>query len=480
MSASIETTENSLDNQSAAKRRMITYLLLMLFLMAYSAMFTFYTAIARSTVPIMDFWRWIYKFGSSCLNGSMSLTTFLQDGGEHSQALNMYIIFSVLKRHHFNVQPLVYYGCAVISCQGMLLLVYFLQRCKNDRNSVYLLTGGILTVMIVFNYNAWEMVTEPFSLMAEIRTLIFFLLFIFTDRLFIRFNDGEKSKREMILCFAVLGSIYCAVGLLISGGHSIALLLTYFLANLVWSLDNRKRMGARALIPLLLSTVAVFATALIYFLNLKAGDQTVSAKAAKLWDYARGFIIGIGSAVVHQGQQAAFFIGAAVVLLVGIGLSLIVFFMNAELRRKLLFPFMCLIFGGISIAVICYGRVGSFGANYTASSRYTVEKNFGLLGLAWLLCEVGGHIHAEKMLKRIVFGTFAAAVCCTMVYFLVLSATEEWKMAPYRGAYYTQLANMMRNIDAYTDDQLGSFQSDAAYVRGAIRFLVENHLSIFR
>ena len=295
-----------------------------------------------------------------------------------------------------------------------------------------------------------------------------------------RFADGGKSKREMILYFAVLGSSYCAVCLLISGGHSVALLIAYFLANLVWSLDNRKSQGTRAFIPLLLSTVAVLVTAFIYFLNLKAGDQSISVKAAKLWDYILGFIIGVGSAVVHQGQQAALFFGVAIVLLVGIVLSLIVFFMNAELRKKLMLPFMYLVFGGISIAVICYGRIGTFGANYIASSRYTVEKNFGLLGLSWLLCEVGGHIHVEKKLKRIVFGMVAMAICCTMVYFLVLSAAEEWKIAPYRGAYYTQLANIMRNIDSYADDQLTVFQSDAVSVRGAIKFLAENHLSIFR
>ena len=460
------------------RQKKIAVFALLVFFAAYSSLFSFYTSIARATVPIMDFWRYIYKFGEATIKGEASLSLFLSDGGEHSQALSLYVIFSILKRHKFDVQPLVYYGCAVIACQGIVLLAYYFKRNKETQLSWLTVISALMIVLIVFNYNAWEMVTEPFSFSAEVRTLFFYILFILTDMLYRR--SEKYSGREMILYSATLGSLYVFIGAFISGGHSVALLSSYLLASVVCYFDNKKLLGSRAVIPLVFSGVSIPVTVLIYFMNVSFGGQKVTIAITEAGEYIRGFLIGLGSSVIHQGKdERMYFVVGVIIILWTVGV-IICFLGHAEWRREQLFPFLCLLFGGISVIVICIGRVGAFNAQYIASSRYTVEKNFGLLGLIWLTSSLGEEVALSNKTKKAVYCLISIVLIGTMAYFLIASALEEWRTAPYRGAYYTNLATIMRNIDSYTDEQLSGFQSSPVYVRGAVKFLAMNHLSIFR
>lgn len=76
-------TENS---RSLFFRRLVLYCCVCIFFLIVGIQYWNYAMIAKSTVPIMDYWHWTAVYGEDVLNGTISLSDyFFSDVGEHVQ-----------------------------------------------------------------------------------------------------------------------------------------------------------------------------------------------------------------------------------------------------------------------------------------------------------------------------------------------------------------------------------------------------------
>ena len=470
-------------NSDSWRKKTIVFVFLLF--VAYTARYVTYLMIAGATVPIMDYWRWIYKFGPTTLNNDFSLSLFYGDGGEHSQAGTLFLVFKILVNHKFDMKVLLYYGAILIPVLVFIHMVEFVNR-NRDLNWWGLLLGGCLTFVILLSYNAWEIYTENFIFTSALGTLVKYALYRAIEG-FLRKTEEWSDRKCAVICsaFCVAFTMYC---LWFSAVSFIGNVIVLAFVTFVWAREDKKyKKPSIRRVCIAIAATCVLIIVLYFALAKKAGGQSVTNTLVlvPVFEYVKGYIIGLGASILpntvlnDHGRPIFYVTGSLLLIWVVLVVVLII---KKKLLRGNILPLMYLVSGGVMLAVACFGRIGQYGVSVMTSSRYCVYSNTALIGLIWLTCQVFKEKSSGS--GRNIMMTISKCVlamgCVVLTLALLYAAKIEWGIAPYRGQYYSELARMMRKIDEYSDSQLGGFQSDATFVRGAVEFLRNNHLSIFR
>ena len=446
----------------------------------YAYQYAQYMYVAKSTVPIMDFWAWIDKFGQSVHDGTVRFAEYFNsDGGEHVQPLCMAINFLVLEAFDFDVQPLVTIGLYVRLFVGIILMAAFVFFFRNRENNYYLM--GICTLLIgisAINYNQWEMTTEPFSLTSIVRVSLYLISFFAAQQFVVGIR--ERSNQQNII-FAVLLGLYTAVvTVLISASYFVAHLPAIGFAFL-WCWYCNRDEWKKYFWPLEIWAIISFIGACVYYVIVSqrgVSQNQIGFSISTLLLLIEGVCLYWAAAFLHLNIAEKYglvlygILGALVVLYI---VHIIVRYMKLHRNGKGLFPVMCVLYASLAGAVITIGRVSSFGVDTMTSSRYVVESSIGLVGLAWMTYDV--YINSDKTKLNLFKSSFVTVAALGL---LVSAASIEKSVGPYRGIYADNLYEMVINIDDYSDDQLGQFQANSPeQVRRCVEFFRENDLSVF-
>lgn len=440
-----------------------------------------YMEIAKSTVPIMDFWEWIAVYGQSIVDGTVSFADFFNsDEGQHIQPICMAINFWVLEKFKFDVNPLVEWGMILRLTIAAWMVALFLHHFRNKKNNNYLVQFLCTTVIIlaILNYNQWEMTTEPFSLTNAFRVGNYIFSFYLADLLMNRIP--QKSMMSNLGSSAVLG-LYCAfltifVGAAYFVGHLVAIGLA-----MLWTLLQQRDNWKKYFFPMFVWGVISFLAACVYYAmvsNRTVADTPVVA----LGEYIRLLIEGVclfwGAMFVHTNDINAN--GLAFVAILGAlflvcSVVITIHYLCVHRDGKEMFPVICVAYTMVISVAVSFGRVTVFGSQVMTSSRYVTESVISLIGLAWMTCD----LFLRK--ERTPIGWIRPAACAVAtIVLLVLAAEAEKKTAPHRAIYNDNLQEMMLNIEDYSDEELALFQANSPeYVRYSVGFFEENDLSIF-
>lgn len=444
-------------------------------------LYAIYVAVAKMSVPIMDYWRWIAVYGQDVLDGTVTFADwFRSDAGQHIHPLSMMITFWMLKIFHFDVVPLVVCGMLLrILVAGGLTVFFVLRFRKGERETpVRLSLFAVAVALSVLNFNQWEAALEPFSLAFMLRVTLFYASFYMADR----FVGGleERSTAKNLLYGACLGAYCGLLTVFASSAYFVGHLVAIGLA-ILWGLWCKRRALVRFLAPAFLWFVLSLAGAIVYYILFRArADAAVpTGVLQQIFPVLQGIVCFWGSMVVHQ--TVSDFLGLGIVTAVGLLLlafTVWVTFYYIRLHKdgKSLFPLICVLYAFLTGAVIAVGRVGSYGVGTMTSSRYVVESAIGLVGLIFMAYDVLTKKDFSLQVKRL--------FCGVMVFSLVwLSASTVMELCtmPSRRAYSERLREKMLIIDALDDDALGEFQANSPDdVRYCVEFFKENGLSIFK
>lgn len=439
-----------------------------------------YMEIAKSTVPIMDYWQWIATYGQKVFDGTITFADYFNsDLGEHIQPVCMFINFFVLKLSLFDVKPLVEWGMILRIVFAALLVVLFVWRQRNQENKNYLLQliCTVAIFMSVLNYNQWEMTTEPFSLTNAFRVGNYFLSFYLADIMLK--NMGSRSTKSNLIYGALFGC-YCAfltifVGAAYFVGHLVAIGIV-----MLWTLVQQRYEWKKYFWPMAMWGVISFASACVYyFLFSRRGVSREAIETTKniLVVLIQSVCFFWGGLFIHAqtmevyGDSLATLFGA---LMLVYTIYILIHYLKNHRTGKELFPAMCVIYAIVLSVAISAGRVTLFGPSSLAASRYVVETSIGLAGVVWMTYSVC----LEQSVRKFMWIKYALCVC-VMVSLLVVAKSVETQMAPYRAIYNDNLAEMMVNLENYSDEELAVFQADPTAVRYCVEFFQENNLSIF-
>lgn len=440
-----------------------------------------YIKIAGSTVPIMDFWHWIAVYGQKIEDGSIRfIDFFFSDSGEHVQPLAMSIQFSVLKASDFDVWPLVKWGAVFRIVIAILLAASFVLVQKKDAsNSIFKGITAICLVLCVLNFNQWEMTTEPFSLGNSLRVFLYFLSFCVPALWEGKICKLSRGKRGIV---ALLFGCWCAsVTILFSAAYFVGLLPAIGFSFLYLMMRNKS--NYKDYLPsVLIWGVLSFIGALVYLWMFLYGNRSSVVGSVSLLKLpfllVESVVLFWGASILPNrlsevvGLAPFYIIGT--LLLVYIVVLLIGYFGNDK-KKYGLFPLTCIVYSLLIAIVIGIGRIGEFSSSVMCSSRYVIESSIGLVGITILTYErYLNHFGNIKLtLKGVILQVVLLITLCG-------SMVSELQIAPYRGLYNENIAEMMMNIDAYSDEELSVTQGQASDVRYCVQFFKDNNLSIFK
>ena len=306
-------------NKRERYTKLIMYCCIALMFATAIIQYTQYIMVAKSTVPIMDFWRWTRVYGEKVHEGTIRFSDyFFSDAGEHMQPFAMALQFSVLNAHDFDVQALVTWGIPVRAIIAALLVAVFLWRYR-EHSGYQLIPLGMCAVAIitaVFNYNQWEIATEPFSFASACRVLLYFLSFLWADQFARGFST--RTQKANFIHGGMLGG-YCAfltvfVGSAYFVGHLPAIGLV--LAVVLW---RHRDEWKRYIGPLALWFGISFAGALIYYILFSMGGRSVGITVGGLETIITlisGVVMFWGGIILPEALQGK--VGVAFVCVIGV------------------------------------------------------------------------------------------------------------------------------------------------------------------
>lgn len=461
------------------KRFFLSLTIVLLAIMSFQ--YLKYVEIAKTTVPFMDFWRWIAVFGEKVENGTITFWDYFNsDVGEHIQPIAMAIDFTILKWTDFDVTPLVVIGAVLQIMIAVIMVVYFWFTFKESRTLDYIvkLVAGVTLFLGVINLNQWEISTEPFSIAFAYRLANYYLSFIWADHWLA--NIENKSLKNNLVHGFIFGC-YCAfLTVFVGAAYFIGHIFGIGLACL-WVLLQKKKEWKQYFFPMLMWGVVSFVAVLVYLylLSQRGAQASVIPDVNIFILLLQGICLFWGAVFIPTVTSNQY--GGEIVVITGVivlivATTVLVRYLQHRRDGKGMFPVICYLYAVSISAAITIGRIGSFSIDVMSSSRYVVESSIGLFGVVWMAYElwVNRTSSAEK-------GVLPLGVIALSFLLLMQAGKVQTEFSPYMNSYFMELESKMRNIDDCSDEDLVGFQANNPDdVRFCVNFFEKNRLSIFK
>lgn len=157
---------------------------------------------------------------------------------------------------------------------------------------------------------------------------------------------------------------------------------------------------------------------------------------------------------------------------------------GASYTSPTLFPFMYVIYGLMNYALIFLARYKFVREEYGMTSRYALQYMFLSIGIVILLSIFIDKVFVEKKFttKNILMCLVSAAGIFVLYFGNVVTSCDEIYKADYRKIIYTNLVDIAKNSENYTDEELENFfeyHRDSSHIRNTFRILKEQKLNVF-
>ena len=159
-------------------------------------------------------------------------------------------------------------------------------------------------------------------------------------------------------------------------------------------------------------------------------------------------------------------------------------FVGASYTSPTLFPFMYVIYGLMNYALIFLARYKFVRDEYGMTSRYALQYMFLSIGIVILLSIFIDKVFVEKKFTtKNVLMCLTSVACIFILYFgNVVTSCDEIYKADYRKIIYTNLVDIAKNSENYTDEELENFfeyHRDPSHIRNTFKILKEQKLNVF-
>ena len=159
-------------------------------------------------------------------------------------------------------------------------------------------------------------------------------------------------------------------------------------------------------------------------------------------------------------------------------------FVGASYTSPMLFPFMYVIYGLMNYALIFLARYKFVREEYGMTSRYALQYMFLSIGIVILLSIFIDKVFVEKkFIAKNVLMCLVSVACIFVLYFgNVVTSCDEIYKADYRKIIYTNLVDIAKNSENYTDEELENFfeyHRDPEHIRNTFKILKEQKLNVF-
>ena len=466
--------DRELTNDMLTQKRIRTAALILVFILAAGYLYL-YLAKTNDEMPLMDFYLGFEEFADKVFSNQLTTADFFTiPHALHWNPVGAVMLVFYMKVFHCNNLAYVYTGMVFLLCSVALVLRWLAKRVQMNRllPEVFF---GIVCAMCLLNLNQWEILDLYCSPVFMLRLFCYLLTFYLLDGMLLK---PDTDMRRNVLKSCGLGLLSAVIVIILSAAYYpgyvaavTAILVLYFFL----SKDSKTVKYTR--IPIL---VLLIAGAAFTFLTT-ASNSGIANGTVNISDYIKGFFVMLGSTVIplellNEGYTVH--IAAGIVIFLLTVESLVVFFKD-KLYTKSWLPLGCLVYAGVSVIIIIYGRADSLGFGTVVSSRYVTETTLGLLGIVMIQAMfVSNHLGVKRR-GPVIACTIGVAVSLCVTGLLILANAAEQKTGPYRKIYYQSMAIYAMDIDNATDEQLSLFQAPANEVRNAVRAMKKYKLCLW-
>lgn len=448
----------------------------------------FYLYNATKNVPIMDSWRAINEIADKVFSNNLKFEDLWKSSSAHRNPLFYLLLAINMKYFSLNTQVDIFLGAIVLVINCIILYNIYNKKILKGLQ-INIKVGQLLFVIIiatVFNFNQWEILTQPFSFIFTLRIMTYLLIFNAIDYYLL------MEQKNALLAFVISIAIFAAICIL-SQGYFVSMVVTVFLIILFNFIISYKKDGTQFIkYYLVVFLFSIFGSYLYLngLISSVASSNSFGIFIGSLFngDFINGVIIMLGRSVLPfelvtklGGINVYYAVG--MIILVSYLFAVFIYF-KSNMHKKTYVPLMLISYSCLSIAVIIYGRMNSFNLEYLAASRYVCETTFGLIGMLFIfvnyfiLIRSNNKIESKKSQNTyIVINNIIVGV---IILLLSISAFTEIRTAPYRKIYEQNLIDMLLNLENKTDDELVVFQAGKPdYVRHGALLMKKYHLGVF-
>lgn len=351
--------------------------------------------------------------------------------------------------------------------------------------------------IVMFSLNKWEILLNGTAWPHMVSFGLFFMAYRLLDLVWTGESDARQEfgacalpliallfAGEYIASFSCTIILMCIMGILLGGANSMA-------GHREQSLFKHILISAAAalLLYMLSRHFAVWEHAGTTDMSLFEAIQTDPKLIPKFFiksfagmvfgeDVVNSFLWG-GAAIPGKAVLAA---GLAVMLVYL--LALIAYFANDMLERTL-FPLMLMLSGLGNHALVTISRWIYLDDSYGLSSRYGGQFMIGILGIIMVFAMAGRrsrHLRRVDEKRRRAAGIIAAVMIVFIAAGNCYTDYRELRLAQYRKANYTQMAEAIVNYESYEEEELLrllEWHKAPEQLYSAINILKDNRLNVF-
>jgi hypothetical protein len=360
---------------------------------------------------------------------------------------------------------------------GSALLIYQ-TYCKSllpHRSPEFIAATFIFLCLLIFNLIQWEGFTFSYGFVFQ--SPMPFLIASFAS------IETFLFKRERL--YQAGAFIFPLLGILVFGGtHSFSFAPALAFTFLCFVMTRQPELTNSFWKRFVVMAVYLAALAYIYLHNIHYNDYfpTASHHIEKVLLQpldALGFllaafgasVVGVNAADTYFPFQSMIAIGFCIVLTYGLG---VVLFIRSKMYEHTYMPFYLLMHSSFYLVFMTLGRFG-YGMEYGMASRYTCVSVYGLVGLIWIMIYARSVPKSTNPLWRIPLYASAIGIFAG----LLLTTIVEWRIQPYRRAYFLNLHEIALLVDTASDEALSKFEERPKLVRQSLMVLKDCRLNVY-
>lgn len=427
-----------------------------------------YISKASSNVPIMDYWGFLNVLVEKDFMGGVTFTDLYGNNGVHRTPGELFLFLLNVRFFHWNTQISMYVGTIVMAIYAIILYrgISKVVTSKFKKN-----VCSIVLVFVIFSLGPFEIITQEFFTSFALRMMFFALGFELCNR-YLKERHEEKFDTSILLFGLYNIATICLLGAAYSMAYSGAIIIVCLLDFICKIKQEKKIVNYNNLG--IVGGILLADILYLYGINLSLNGSNGSLSDL-FTSFIKGFFIVNGASLFGSevSHKIVYFVGAITIL---IHLFWFWIYIKNKLFRKSYTPILLYLYFIFFYGMIYISRSG-FGIEYLASARYILDSLLAIVADIYIISMLPVF---EK--KRKIYINVVEVV--TMVFItvgIVCANTHEVKIQNYRKAYDDVLITMMKDIDNYTDEELGVFQAgDPQLVRNGVEIMDKYDLGIFR
>ena len=385
----------------------------------------------------------------------------------------------------------IHMSAVIVLITAILVFFQYKKSMIGLANERFVQISFITISIIIFSLNQWEIITLGIGVVLFLRVMIFIMSFSVLNDILLK----NKLERNNVIKLTIL--IISSVLLFGAGyfpaciGSMVVVLLIKILSmggssKGFLSLIRYTKVYNKTLM-LISSTAAVGIYLYLYNIsNDNMGTYTPivqkliyiiynpveSVKFFLLSNTAS--ILGVEFAQSYLNEGIMLFIGGFVILLYILS---VIIFIRLKMYKNTYLPILFILHSLLICSIILVGRL-SYGITYGMSSRYVVETQLGIIGVAWIFI-----YYYKVKIKSFDLKNFKSVLTALIICFIlggqVISNIHEWRTSPYRKIAFEKMRSIAANSENYSNDDLMIFQYEPQQVRVGIEIMKKYKLNVF-